>query len=271
MHQLSCLMNGIFREYLDTVVIVFLDVILIYYKSEEEHEQHLRMILQVLREHQLYAKLSKCSFYHKQIHYLGHIISEEGIVVDPEKIEAIRGWSTPKNVTEVKSFMGLAGYYKRFIEGFSKIAHPITSLQKKGVKFQWTLDCEIFFQHLKQLLTSAQILRIVDPNEDFTVFTDACKEGLGGVLSQNGYVVCYESTKLKEHERHYDTHDLELTSLVHALKTWRHYLMGKRFELGTNQNDLKYLFGQPTLNVRQRRWLEFLSEYDFNIKHIKGK
>jgi hypothetical protein len=128
-----CLMNGIFREYLDKFVIVFLDDILIYSKSEEEHEQHLRMVLQVLREHQLYAKLSKCSFYQRQIHYLGHIISEEGIVVDPEKIKSIEGWPTPRNVTEVRSFMGLAGYYKRFIEGFSKIAHPITSLQKKGV------------------------------------------------------------------------------------------------------------------------------------------
>jgi hypothetical protein len=183
------------------------------------------MVLQVLRENQLYAKLSKCSFYQKQIHYLGHIISEDGIAVDPEKIEAIRGWSAPKNVTEVRSFMGLAGYYRGFIEGFSKIAHPITSLQKKGVKFQWTLNCEKSFQHLKQLLTSAPILRIVDPNEDFIVCIDACKEGLGGVLSQNGFVVCYESRKLKEHERHYATHDLELTTIVHALRKWRHYLL----------------------------------------------
>jgi hypothetical protein len=127
------------------------------------------MVLQVLREHQLYAKLSKCSFYQKQIHYLGHIISEDGIAMDLEKIEAIREWSAPKNVTEVRSFMGLAGYYRIFIEGFSKIAHPITSLQKKGVKFQWTLDCEKSFQHLKQLLTSDPILRIANPNEDFIV------------------------------------------------------------------------------------------------------
>jgi hypothetical protein len=139
------------------------------------------------------------------------------------------------------------------------------------VKFQWTLDCEKSFQHLKQLLTSAPILRIADPNEDFIVCTDACKEGLGGVLSQNGFVICYESRKLKEHERHYATHDLELAAIVHALRKWRHYLMGKRFELRTNHNGLKYLFDQPTLNARQSRWLEFLSEYDFDIKHIKGK
>jgi hypothetical protein len=174
-------------------------------------------------------------------------------------------------VIEVRSFMGLAGYYRIFIEGFSNIAHPITSLQRKGVKFQWTLDCEKSFQHLKQLLTSAPILRIVDPNEDFIVCTDACKEGLGGVLSQNGFVICYESRKLKEHERHYATHDLELAAIVHALSKWRHYLMGKRFELRTDHNGLKYLFDQPNLNGRQSRWLEFLSECAFDINHIKGK
>jgi hypothetical protein len=124
---------------------------------------------------------------------------------------------------------------------------------------------------LKELLTSAPILNIVDPNENFVVCTDACKEGLGGVLTQNGHVISYESIKLKEHERNYATHDLELVSIVHALKMWRHYLMGKKFELRTDHSGLKYLFEQPTLNARQTRWMEFLSEYDFDIKHIKGK
>jgi hypothetical protein len=132
-------------------------------------------------------------------------------------------------------------------------------------------ECEMSFQQLKQLLTSAPILRIADPNEDFMVCTDACKEGLGGVLSQNGICNMFESRKLKEHERLYATHDLELAAIVHALKKWRHYLMGKRFELRTDHNGLKYLFDQPTLNARQSRWLEFLCEYDFDIKHIKGK
>jgi hypothetical protein len=210
-------------------------------------------------------------FLSKKIHYLGHIVSEEGIVVDLEKIEAIKSWPTPKNVSEVRSFMGLVGYYRRFIEGFSKVAHPITSLQKKGTKFEWTTKCEESFQHLKELLTSAPILKVADPDEDFVVCTDACKEGLGGVLTQNGHVICYESRKLKEHERNYATHDLELAAIVHALKMWRHYLMGRKFELKTDHSGLKHLFEQPTLNARQTRWLEFLSEYDFDIKHIKGK
>jgi hypothetical protein len=202
---------------------------------------------------------------------MGHIISKDGIVVDHEKIEAIRGWSAPKNMIEVISFMGLVGYYRRFIAGFSRIAHPITSLQRKEKKFQWTEECEKIFQGLKQLLTSAPILRIADPNEYLVVCIDACKEGLGGVLNQNGFLICYESKNLKEHVRNYATHDLDLAAIVHALKKWMNYLMGRRFELRTYHNGLKYLFDQPTLNARQSRWLEFLCEYDFDIKHIKGK
>jgi hypothetical protein len=166
----------------------------------------------------------------------------------------------PKNVSEVISFMVLFGYYKRFISWFSKISHPITSLQKKRIKFEWTTKCEENFTSLKELLTSAPILKIVDPNENFVVCTNACKEGLGVVLAQNGYVISYESINIKEHERNYATHDLDLAAIVHTLKMWSHYLMGKRFELRTNHSGLKYLFEQPTLNARQTRWLEFLSE-----------
>jgi hypothetical protein len=200
---------------------------------------------------------------------LGHIISKDGIVVDLEKIKAIREWSAPKNMTEFRSFMGLAGYYRRFIAVFSRIAHPITSLQRKEKKFQWTEECERSFQQLKQMLTSTPILRIPNPNEDFVVCTDACKEGLGGVLSQKGFIIFYESINLKEHKRNYATHYLELATIIHALKKLRHYLMGRRFELRTNHNGLKYLFDHPTLNARKSRWLVFLCKYDFDIKYIK--
>jgi hypothetical protein len=133
----------------------------------------------------LYDKLIKCFFYQNPIHYLGHIILEQGIAVDPENITTIKGWPKTKNVSDVRYFMGLVGYYRRFIVGFSKISHPITSLQKKGTKFEWTLKCEKNFNLLKELLTSAPMLKIADPNESFVVCTDACKEGLGGVLAQN--------------------------------------------------------------------------------------
>jgi hypothetical protein len=196
----------------------------------------------VLREHWIYSKLSKCTFYQEQIHYLGHIILEKDIVVDPEKIESIRGWPTPRNVSEVLSFMGLDGYYKRFITGISKMVHPITFLQNKGIKLEWTTKCEDNFNLLREILISEPILKIVDPNENFVVCTDACKEGLGKFLTQNGYVISYESINIKEHERNYATHDLELVDIVHALNMWIHYLMGKIFELRTNHSGQKYLF-----------------------------
>jgi hypothetical protein len=161
--------------------------------------------------------------------------------VDPKKIEAIRGWLAPRNVSEVRYFMELVGYYRRFISGFSKITHPITSLQRKGIKFEWIVECEKNFNFL-ELLTSAHVLKIVDPNEIFVVCTDACKEGLGGVLTQNGYVIGYECRNLKENERNYATQDLELVSIFHVLNMWRHYLMGKRFELRIDHIGQNYLF-----------------------------
>jgi hypothetical protein len=174
-----CLMNGILKNYLDNFVIVFMHDILVYSKSEEEHEHHLRLVFQALRENQLYAKMSKFSFYQEHIHFLGHIILEQGITMDPEKIEDIRGWPTPRDVSEVIYFMVLSCYYKMFIAGFSKISHPITSLQKKGIKFEWTSECEENFNMLKELLTSVPILNIVDPKESLVVCTEACKEGIG--------------------------------------------------------------------------------------------
>jgi hypothetical protein len=151
--------------------------------------------------------------------------------------------------------MGLSSYYKIFIAGFYKISHPVTSLQNNGIKFEWKYECEEKFNFLKELLTSAYVLNIDDPNESFLVCTDACKEGLGGFLTQNGHIIGYGSINLKEHERNYATHDLELVVIVHALKMWMHYLMGKRFKLRIDHSGMKYLFEQPTLNSRKMRWL----------------
>jgi hypothetical protein len=158
------LMNGVFHEYLDKFVQVFIDDILIYSRMMEEHYEHLRLVLQFLREHKLYGKLSKCSFYQLNIHYLGHVISGEGIAMDLAKVKAIMEWPAPMNVSEVRSFMGLAGYYRRFIEGFSKIENLITELQKKNKKFVWTEKCAEAFRRLKELLTTTPILKV--PNMD---------------------------------------------------------------------------------------------------------
>jgi hypothetical protein len=215
--------------------------------------------------------LSKCSFFQKEIHYLGHIISGEGISVDPEKVKAIMEWPVPKNAHEVRSFMGLAGYYQRFVEGFSKIVKPITTLQCKGVRYEWTEECYIAFIELKRLLTNVSILRVSDLEKYFTVYKDASKQGLGAVLIHDEGMIVYASRNLKKHEELYATHDLELAVVILALKLWRHYLVGRSFELKKDHEILKHLFTQRDLNARHRRWSEFMSEYDFGISYIKGK
>jgi len=174
-------------------------------------------------------------------------------------------------VDEVRSFLGLAGYYRRFIRNFSHIAHAITSLQRKGKKFEWIKECTVSFKQLKHLLTNTPILKITYPNKELVVCIDACNRGLGGVPMQEGKVVCYESRKLNEHEQNYVTHNLESTTIIHALKMWRQYLLGRRFIIVIDQSGLRYLFDQPNLNTRQARWLATLSEFDFEIKYIKGK
>ena len=158
-----CLRNNVFSWYLRKYVLVFVDDIPTYSKNEEEHVEALRLILKFLREHKWYAELRKFDFYKDMIHCSGHIILDKGISVDPERIEAIMSWSAPRKMTNVRYFMGLAGYYRRFIEGFSKVSHAITSLQKKGTKFEWTSKCEESFQQLKNLLTSAPVLKVADP------------------------------------------------------------------------------------------------------------
>ena len=166
--------------------------------------------------------------------------------------------------------MGLAGYYRRFVEGFSRIASPITELQKKNKKFVWTEKCAEAFRRLKELLTTAPIIRVLDMDANFLVCIDASKEGLGGVFMQDGRVIAYISRKLRRHEENYATHDLELLAIVYALKVWRHYLIGRKFELKTDHCGLQHIFTQSDLNARQRRWSELLSEYDFEITYIKG-
>ncbi|RHN78856.1 putative nucleotidyltransferase, Ribonuclease H [Medicago truncatula] len=264
-------MNRIFHAFLDRFVVVFIDDILIYSKTEEEHVEHLKIALQVLKEKKLYAKLSKCEFWLKEVSFLGHVISGDGIVVDPSKVEAVSQWETPKSVTEIRSFLGLAGYYRRFIEGFSKLALPLTQLTCKGKTFVWDVHCENSFGELKKRLTTAPVLILPKSDEPFVVYCDASKLGLGGVLMQEGKVVAYASRQLRVHEKNYPTHDLELAAVFFVLKIWRHYLYGSRFEVFSDHKSLKYLFDQKELNMRQRRWLELLKDYDFGLNYHPGK
>ncbi|KAI3799955.1 hypothetical protein L1987_35261 [Smallanthus sonchifolius] len=265
------LMNRVCKPYLDKFVIVFIDDILIYSRTKEDHEHHLKLILELLSNEKLYAKFSKCEFWIREVHFLGHVINKEGIHVDPSKIEAIKNWEAPKTPTEVRQFLGLASYYRRFIENFSKIALPLTTLTQKEKKYDWSDKQESAFQLLKQKLCSAPILSLPEGIDNFVVYCDASHQGLGCVLMQRDKVIAYASRQLKVHEKNYTTHDLELGAVVFALKIWRHYLYGTRCTIFTDHKSLQHIFDQKELNMRQRRWVELLNDYDCDIKYHPGK
>jgi hypothetical protein len=224
-----------------------------------------------LREHQLYAKFSKCEFWIKEVPFLGHVVSPEGITVDPSKVREVLDWKPPMTVSEVQSFLGLAGYYRRFILNFSKIAKPVTELLKKENKYVWSDTCDEAFKLLKKLLTTSPVLAQPDNDKLFDVYCDASGTGLGGVLMQEGRVISYSSRQLRRHEEHYPTLDLELAVVVMTLRTWHHYLLGNVVHIYTDQKSLKYIFTYSDLNMRERRWLELIKDYDLKVHYHPGK
>ncbi|WVZ72237.1 LOW QUALITY PROTEIN: hypothetical protein U9M48_020731 [Paspalum notatum var. saurae] len=243
------MMNSVFMNELDK----FVYSSMIYRstpKMKKNTREHLRIVLTRLREHKLYAKFSKCAFWLKEVSFLGHILSEKGVAVDPGKVESVLNWKQPESVIEIRSFLGLAGYYRRFIKDFSKTAKPMTSLTKKNAKYTWSPNCEEAF---RRSLTTAPVLAQPDVAKPFDVYCDASGNGLGRVLMQEGRVVAYASRQLRKHEANYPTHDLELQAVVHALKIWRHYLLGNTCHIYTDHKSLKYILTQPELNMRQRR------------------
>jgi hypothetical protein len=221
--------------------------------------------LQKLRDNQLYAKFRKCEFWLDEVPFLGHIISNGGIIVDPAKVKETVGWKTQSSITEIQSFLGLAGYYRCFIEGFSKIANPMTSLLEKGKEFKWTQACQDSLNQLKFKLMSPPVLVMADLQKGFDIYCDASRLGLRCVLMQEGHVTAYASHQLRKHDLNYPTHDLELAVVVHALKIWRHYIMGTKCQIYTDHKSLKYIFTQKDLNFRQCRWLELIKDYDLPL------
>ncbi|GJW52745.1 putative nucleotidyltransferase, ribonuclease H [Tanacetum coccineum] len=265
------LMNRVYKPYLDKFVIVFIDEILIYSKKKEDHEVHLGLVLDLLRKEKLYAKFSKCEFWLQEVHFLGHVVNQNGIHVDPSKIEAVKNWKTPTTPSEIRSFLGLAGYYRWFIANFSKIAKPLTLLTQKNQKYVWGMEQEEAFQTLKNNLCDAPILTLPDGFEDFVVYCDASNQGLAYVLMQRGKVIAYASRQLKIHEKNYTTHDLELGAVVFALKTLRHYLYGMKSVIYTDHKILQHIFDQKELNMRQRGWIKLFSDYEREIRYHPGK
>jgi hypothetical protein len=202
---------------------------------------------------------------------LGHVVSPEGIAVDPSKVKEVLDWKPPMTVSKMQSFLGLVGYYRRFIPNFSKITQPVTELLKKENMYVWTGACDEAFKHLKKLLTTSPVLAQPDTTKPFDVYCDTSGTSLGGVLMQKGRVISYSSRQLSHHEEHYPTHDLELAVVVMALWTWHHYLIGNVVHIYTDHKSLKYIFIQPDLNMRQQRWLELIEDYELEVHYHPGK
>ncbi|GJW08863.1 putative reverse transcriptase domain-containing protein [Tanacetum coccineum] len=237
----------------------------------EEHEVYHGLVLELLKKEKLYAKFSKCEFWLREVQFLGHVINGDGIHVNPSKIEAIKNWKAPRTLYEVRSFLGLAGYYHRFIENFSKIAKPLIVLTQKSKSFDWGEEQENAFQTLKGKLCDAPVLALLDGPEDFRIYFDASELGLGCVFMQRGKVIAYASSQWKIHEKNYTTHNLELGAVVFAFKIWRHYLYGTKSVIYTDHKSLQHIVSQKELNMRQRRWIELFSDYDCEIRYHLGK
>ncbi|GJT70813.1 putative reverse transcriptase domain-containing protein [Tanacetum coccineum] len=230
------LMNRVCKPYLDKFVIVFIDDILIYSKNKEEHGKHLKIILKLLKKEHLYAKFSKCDFWLESVQFLGHVINNKGVHIDPVKVEAIRNWSAPTIPKEVRQFLGLADNTEELSRVFSLISKPLTKLTQKNKKYEWGTEEDEAFQTLKQKLCSAPILALPEGNENFIVYCNASHKGYGDVLMQREKVIAYASRQLKKHEENYTTHDLELGVVVFALRLWRHYLYGTKTDAMKEEN-----------------------------------
>ncbi|KAD5507948.1 hypothetical protein E3N88_15651 [Mikania micrantha] len=264
------LMNRVCKPYLDKFVIVFINDILIYSQNQQDHKQHLRLVLELLAKEKLYARFSKCEFCLREVHFLGHVINQKGIHVDPRKIKAVKQWEARTIPTEIRQFLGLAGYYRRFIKNFSKIAQPLTALTQKDRKYDWGKEQEDAFQLLKHKLCNVPILSLLEGTDNFVVFCDAWHQGLGCVLIQKDKVIAYASRKLQVHEKNYTTHDLELAVVIFALKLWKH-LYGTKCLIYTDHKSLRHILDRKMLNMRQRRWVELLNNYDYEIRYHPGK
>jgi len=270
--------NSVLRPFLEKSVILYLDDILIYSNSLDDHHQTVREVLKKLIDNNLYAKLSKCEFDKEEVEFLGHIISGSGVSTDPKKIKSIKEWPIPKNVKEVQRFLGLCNYYRRFVRNFAAIAKPLHALTKKGRKFVWSKDCDTSFSILKKRLTSSPLLMHPDLTKPFIVECDASNFAIGAVLSQYDndnklHPIAYFSRSLNNAEINYSITDKELLSIKEAFSSWRHLLLGAKFKIKvfTDHRNLLYTLGGKIGNQRQHRWHLFFQEYDFELIYRQGK
>ncbi len=266
------IMNNIFRDYLNDFVLVYLDDILIFSRSPEEHLRHLELVLRKLEEYKLSAHLKKCQFGKSHLDFLGHVIGADGIRVDPKKVAVVQEWPKPKDVSQLRSFLGLANYFRRFMKNYSTIVAPLTSLLKKGksIKDDWGPACDTAFAEVKRMLTSAPVLQAPDFSKPFVIHTDASIEGLGAALLQEGKPVAFYSRKLNAAERNYTTTEQECLAVLCALREWRCYLEGVSFTLYTDHQPLTFTNSKAGMSRRQIRWVEEFQRYTFEWRYKKG-
>ena len=264
------LMNQVLKPVIGKCVVVYFDDILVYSRSEEDHATHLHQVLQILAEEKLYGNLEKCQFFTSQVMFLGYVVSAQGIHVDEEKIRAIREWPVPTSIQQVRSFHGLASFYRRFVRNFSTIITPMIEVIK-GRTFEWNGAAQAAFEEIKERLTSAPVLALPSFSKTFEVECDASGVGIGAVLTQETRPIAYFSEKLNETRKKYSTYDKEFYAIVRALENWRHYLVGGEFILHSDHEALKYIQGQHKLNPRHAKWVEYIQSFHFVIRHKAGK
>ncbi|GBG82452.1 hypothetical protein CBR_g34829 [Chara braunii] len=267
-------MNRIFHDYLDKFIVVYLDDILIFSRTVEEHAEHLKTVLGLLRQHQYKVNLDKCEFGRTKILYPSHEISADGLRSEDAKVANIRDWPRPQTVTEVRSFLGMTGYYRPFVKNYSTIAYPLTDLTRLDTPWEWTEECEASFKKLKYDLTHYEVLKLPDPDKPFVVTTDASQYGIGVVLAQQEgpklRPIEYMSKKISSHKLAKSTYERELYALYRALVHWRHYLLGRFFYVRSDHETLRWIKTQPVLSDALKRWIQVIDMYDYQLDPIKG-
>lgn len=263
------LMNQVFKPFLRRCVLVFFDDILVYSADIDEHAKHLGMVFNVLKDNQLFANKKKCVIAHSQIQYLGHMISKRGVEADEDKIKKMINWPPPTNISGLRGFLGLTGYYRRFVKGYGEIAAPLTKLLQKNA-FKWNEEANTAFENLKLAMTTLPVLALPDWNIPFIIETDASGVGLGAVISQNGHPIAFFSQKLSTRAQNKSIYERELMAVVLSVQKWRHYLLGRKFTILSDQKALKFLLEQREVQPQFQKWLTKLLGYDFEILYQPG-